>query len=524
MSRRSSLAVLIAVVLAALAGLALWKSGTAVSGTPEPVAPPAPESRAESAAVGALTESRESRALAAEAAPAPAPVAESAPAPSAPPPDVPDLEAKRPLELLVVDELHQPVFDAAIRVDGMRSASDPGSWYQFRGEPAVARTDPKGRARLDCWTWVNVDGRTISVDLSVTHPEYVPFRDDSFALGPGEREIVLKRGAVVSVRAWHGAPSRVVTDIEIDLDLQAALGPDAWTRESDGRMVTTRIAPGQHRVRVTHRPKEAGAKPLFSGIEPFEVRPSERVDLVIELHAALELAGKLDDSVPRPVTAGKVMLTLQETGVDGARATLWDMYGADVRADGTFTIPDLPRGRGYVFALCSGHVSKPVRAATLAEAGVTLAPGATKADEERAWRDFGDRALFLQRAEVPAASTPFVIEMQPTGSVEVAVQSTDGTPLADANVDVSPNVQIPGVGSILVPWREWNGHADALGVARFDDLPPDPSLWVNAGAPGLQMREADRKSMPSVAVKPGEIARITIVLERAGAADDPAPK
>lgn len=289
-------------------------------------------------------------------------------------------------------------------------------------------------------------------------------------------------------------------------------------------MVTTRVAPGRHLVRVAHRPEEAGARPLHSAIEAFEVRPSERVDLSIELHPARELAGKLDDSVPRPVRAGKVMLTLQETATDGSRVCLWDLYEADVRADGTFTLQDLPRGRGYVFALCRGHVAKRARAATLAEAGITLAPGATKEDEERAWRDFGDRAMLLQRAEVPAATAPFVIEMQPTGSVEVAVRMADGTPLADANVDVSPNVQIPGVGSILVPWRTWNARSDALGIARFDDLPPDPSLWIGAGGPGLQMREADRKDTPSIAIVPGEVARITIELERVEAPATSAPR
>ncbi|MCY2960121.1 MAG: carboxypeptidase-like regulatory domain-containing protein [Planctomycetota bacterium] len=513
MSRQASLGIVVAVLLAALAGFAWWTSSPAISGSAEPLAIATPPPIGEEAAVAPVAVVPASRAPAPEVEPEPAPPVASTASADAQPAEAPDLAARLPLEIVVVDEQGQPVFDAAIRVDGMRSASDPGSWYQFRGEPAVARTDPQGRARIDYWTWVDVDGKTISVDLNVTHAEFVPFRDSSFEVGPGERRVVLQRGAVVSVRAWLGSPNRIVEDIQIELEREASLGQDAWTRESDGRLVTTRIAPGQHLVRVTHRPKEAGAKPLFSEIEAFDLRAGERVDLAIELHAALELAGKLDDSVPRPVASGKVMLTIQEGGKAGSGTCLGDIYNADVRADGTFTFQDLPRGRGYVFALAKDAVSKTVRPATLAEAGITLAPGASKVDEERALRDLGDRSVLLQRAEVPSGTTPFVVEMQPTGSVEVLVTGPDGRPVAEANVDVSPNVRIPVVGSILVPWRDWNGRADALGIARFDDLPPDPSLWISAGAKGLQMRAADRKDTPRVVVKPGEVARITIQLE-----------
>lgn len=515
MSRRTTLAVLIVVVLLAAVGLVVWKPDSVASGSAEPVSVE-PTSNRVDAVVDALAEDREARSVAPKAVAVPTASAPDTPEPSAFVAERPDLEAKTPLEIVVVDRDGQPVFDAAIRLDGMRSASIPGSWYGFRGEPAVARTDPRGRAKLDVWDWVDIDGRTTSVDVSVTHPEFVPFGEDAFRVGSGEHTIVLQRGAAVSVRAWHGSPNDIVEDIVIELERETVLPANAWTRESDGRMVTTRIAAGHHVLRVTSALANPGAGSLHSRIESFDVGPNERVDLSVELHAALEWTGNLDDSVPRPIVDGRVQLTLVDHFGDGqSSGCLSTSFEAEVLGDGTFTIRDLPPGRGFVFALCPGYVSKRVRAATLADAGITLSPGATPADEERAWKDLGDIVMQVQRAEVPAAS-PVTIEMVATGSVEVTVTRPDGTPIPNAEVYASPNVSIPHQGSTLVPWRHWQMRADARGIYRFEDVPPDTSLWLWANANGFQMSAQDREKAPSVAVISNEVSRRTIVLEPVG--------
>lgn len=513
MSQRASLVVLALLVLAVIAGFALWKpdaSADPVSAAPVASAQPAAVA---GATAEALEDGRAARAaVAADIAPAaaPSPPPTEAAAPKA------DLSAKTPLEIVVVDDRAQPVFDAEIQIGGMRSEASPGSWYQYRGEALVARTDARGRARFDVWTWTDLDGRTTHVDVTVKHAEFVPFRDSSFALGPGERRIELARGAVVSVRAWHGAPGNVVGDVTIRVEREAALAADAWTRESDGRLVTTRIAPGTHVMRVTSAPGANGGSPLHSALETFTVRANERVDLSIQLFPALEWTGTLDDSVPRPVVDGRVMLYLVDAlEGDDARACISHAFETRVAPDGTFAIRDLPRGRGYVFALCSGHVSALARAPTLADAGIRLREGATAEDEARAWVDFAAIAQQLQRTDVPAATTPVVIAMTATGSVEVTVTEADGTPLSDAVVYASPNVRVPRDGSTLVPWREWERRTDANGVARFDDVPTDGELWLGASARGFRMNAADRQRSPSVVVTSEGIAKRTIALELA---------
>ncbi len=429
--------------------------------------------------------------------------------------EVADLEAKLPMELVVVDESDQPVFDASIRVDGMRSAAAPGSWFQYRGEALTARTDAFGRAHLDCWTWADIDGRTTAIDIEVTHPEFVPYRESSFRVEPGEHRIVLARGAVVSVLAWFESANRRVDDVTIDLEREAMLGRSAWTRESDGRMVTTRINPGAHVLRVTHRPQSAEDRLLYSDFVEFDVRANERVDLAVELRGALDLRGQLDEWVPRPIVDGHVMLSLHRSTASPNASTLGEDFEADVASDGTFVFHELPPGSGHVFALARGCVSALIPPRTLAEAGITLAPGATPEDEARALEMFGRGASRPQTVVVPALDA-LIVRMIATGRVEILVQGDEGKPIADATVFVSPNVTIPEVGSIIAPWREWSAISDALGIARFEDVPPDPQMWLGINAEGWQLRAAERAETPWVEVKPSELARRTLALERVG--------
>ena len=86
----------------------------------------------------------------------------------------------------------------------------------MRDGPALARSDAQGRARIEYVRWVDIDGRTIEVDLEVTHPEFAPFRDSSFAIGAGQHPVVLQRGATVVVSGWTGSPRQALTDLRLN--------------------------------------------------------------------------------------------------------------------------------------------------------------------------------------------------------------------------------------------------------------------------------------------------------------------
>ncbi len=503
--RRISAAVIAIFVIAAL----LWRYG----GEPEApeVAPTATPARGAPAPVGA--EPKEALLVpAGRVEIAPSGTAASTAAGNEAPAAVPeqaDLAARDWLEIQVLDPEGRPVPDAQLSIGGVRKEGDRGSWYGMRDGPATARSDAQGRARISYTRWVDIDGRTIEVDLEVTHAEFVPFRDASFALGPGQHPVVLRRGATVIVSGWLGSRELVITALDIHADRDSQLPSSDWTRERDGRLSTTRLSPGKHLIWLTHASEAHGN--LASKIEGFELGESEWKELHLELHPLATQSGRLDAAVPRPVLDGHVWVNLNQGGA-GDEPSIDRDFEAPVREDGTFELADLPPGRGQIIALCRGWVSRrtpfdPVEAVTR-----RLGRYPSPREIEQAFQEEEPESLQAQRIALPARG-PLVVAMEPAGSLEVTARDQDGTPLAGVLVATSPNVYWIGVGSTIFPWREWRAETDALGRARIDDLPPDESLWVQAHHDAFRMTRADRDRIPSVEIVSGRTAERTLVLE-----------
>lgn len=437
-----------------------------------------------------------------------------APAAAAPAP-VPDLEARVPIEIRVVDEQGVPVREARVEIGGMRREGDAGSWYSYRGTKPRGRTDLEGRVRLEHWEWVTIDGRTRCVDLSVEHPDFIPFRDSSFAVGPGEHPVVLRRGSTVVVSAWIDSPSQRVGELEIHLDDEADLPPSAWKRQPDGRLATDRIEPGPHLLRAQHLSEELGL--CFSEVQTLVLAEGAYEELELELRPAATLRGELEPSVPRPIVDGHVRVVMTAGGV-GALPSLYGEFEAAVAADGSFAVESLPPGDGCVFALCRGWVSKKTRADSPDQVGryidsSDLDPQERAKRLEKALDEMGERANAHQRVRIPRTAAPLVVLMEPTASIEVQVVREDDTPVLGATVSINPNLYVPTVGSWMVPWREWTREVDSTGRARFEDVPAHGTVWVNAHHPELQMRKTDREEHVRVPVRAGETSQARVVLE-----------
>ncbi len=498
MSRTLQLSLAIFAVALAVALAAFWPRERHSRGTTEPLAPAtrADERAPDAALAGSRERERESEAAAPMRA---EPVAQSQEQPSATADErshEPDLDARTTLTIRVVDALGLPVEDAEVTIRGLRSESEPGSWHSYPGNEPVGRTSFDGRVGLEHVVWVDIDGRTCRVDLAVEHPDFVPFDDHSFAIGPGEHEVVLERGATVVVSGWVGSPDVVVSDVVIELEREAGLGADAWERTPQGTLATTRLAPGAHMIRLEHRSEEHGHR--FSAVTTFELAEADWKELRLELVGAERLAGELDPAVPRPIARGRVMLDLHEGGLASNEPTLARRFEAEVASDGSFVVEGLPPGSGQIIALSDGWVSR----RTLADS--------FDASAEAEPRDVD---FVPQRVDVPQSTTPFLVAMHRTGSVEVTVRAEDGTPLANAYVGASPNVHFEGVGAIIFPWREWHAATDASGVARIDDLEPTDALWIGAQHATHRMNAADRARYPAVAIRAGETTRVTLTLE-----------
>ena len=505
MQRRISAVVIAILVVVAL----LWRWGR------EPIASevhPTP-TPARDAPAPVVTETKEPILLPAgrvEVAPSaavdPAPTAHETPAAA---PEPADLAARDWLEIQVLDPEGRAVPEARLSIAGVRKEGDRGSWYGMRDGPATAQSDAQGRARISYTRWVDIDGRTIEVDLEVTHAEFVPFRDSSFAIGAGQHPVVLQRGATVIVSGWLGSREVVITALDIRMDRESQLPSSDWARERDGRLSTTRLAPGKHQIWLTHASEAHGN--LASAIETFELAENEWKELHLELHPLAMQSGRLDEAVPRPVLDGHVWVNLNRGGSGGEPSIDRD-FEAPVREDGTFELADLPPGRGQIIALCRGWVSRRTPFDPLEAVTRRLGHEPTFGEIELAFQEEAPESLEAQRIAVPSPGA-LVVAMERTGSLEVTVRAQDGSPLAGAIVSTSPNVFWIGVGSTIFPWREWNDETNAIGLARIDDLPPDDSLWVQAYHSAFRMTRADRDQIPSVQIVSGGTAELVLELE-----------
>lgn len=420
-----------------------------------------------------------------------------------------DLAARDWLEVTVLDPEGRPVPGAQLSIGGVRKAGDATSWYGMRDGTATAHSDAQGRARISYTRWVDLEGLTNGVDLEVTHAEFVPFRDSSFPIGPGEHTVVLRRGAMVIVSGWLGSREVVIQELDVRVDRESQLPSKNWTRVRDGRLSTTRLAPGKHLIWLAHASEAHGR--LASAIESFELAENESKELHLELHRLQAQSGRLDAAVPRPVLDGHVRVNLNQGG-SGMDPSISRDFEAPVNADGTFELADLPPGRGQIIALCRGWVSRRTPFDPLEAATRRLGREPTFGEIELAFQEEAPESLEAQRITVPTPG-PLVVAMERAGSLQVTVRAQDGAPLAGALVSTSPNVSFIGVGSTLFPWREWSAETDASGLARIDDLPPQESLLVQAYKSGFRTASRDRERIPSVAIVSGQTTELVLGLE-----------
>jgi hypothetical protein len=189
-------------------------------------------------------------------------------------------------------------------------------------------------------------------------------------------------------------------------------------------------------------------------------------------------------------------------------------FAADVRADGTFELPDLPPGHGQIVASCRGWVSRRTPFDAIEKVTLRLGREPNLREIEQSFQEEGPETLEAQRIAIPSRA-PLVVAMARTGAVLVTVRQRGGAPLAGAVVRATPSLRWID-GSMIFSSREWSAETDAQGHARIDDLPPDDSLAVEARhASFLMMREA-RDDPPDVAIISGRTAELVLVLQPAG--------
>jgi hypothetical protein len=334
-------------------------------------------------------------------------------------------------------------------------------------------------------------------------------------LGPGD---------LVEVAALSGDKPLPIEHVYALWSSDAANGHTGTTITDDGMRRLPRLPPGPELLRLAYLPDEGEA--LFSVVDPLQLTAGKRRKLRMQLEPGAQVAGRLDDSVPRPVTGGRVVgemiHLLDDQSEEWKDETLTWRTHATVREDGTFTLPAMPPGELQLIAMCDGFV---------AQSGT---PPAFASERER-----NNPGTFFGRPQVftvvGGANAEIMLAMTPASECEFHITDPDGKPIAGARVGFWPNVgwwrggsQVycwPPVGTIDMlakpadaPPFDWNSQpflaeSDAQGAAVIKTVPigtrefivmhDDWELWV----------DASRNSSGRVELKPGERSEVSVSMQ-----------
>jgi hypothetical protein len=256
----------------------------------------------------------------------------------------------RSVELRLIDDMHEPVSDAAVTAVGLRVTGHAAmDWETAQVPETTRRSDDLGRVVVDAPTKGRDEQSVTAVVCHISHNDFVTVNTTvSFKDSPAT--VCLQRGRRIAVSAVDSQNGN-----RIRHDLFATLSKcstnQEWQMLSNGVVVSEGVAFDRTHLRLIQLPKDG--LPRFSRLIDLTKYGRSRRILMhdVEIRSGLRLEGILDPQVPRPIHNGIIRILVSEGGND------WQ-DGCDIRADGTFVIDSLPSGEVIqLTAICDGWVS-----------------------------------------------------------------------------------------------------------------------------------------------------------------------
>jgi len=346
--------------------------------------------------------------------------------------------------ILVVDAAGKPIAGAVIRPDGFRPKRGGGHyfWNTNLAPNTPVVTDANGAAFVAYPRYAHERIEVGEISFSVDHADYCherPFRVVDASPPPraplrekimfrlaslvGQAKsradpVVLQTGAVVVVSGYveENGPNTA----RIFPQVSGAWGAvtNLWRVGESNSLITKRIPAGATQLRLA---ADSGEKIYFSDLTNFSAQAGRTNHFHFPLRAGIVVTGRLDGIVARPVSNGVVIAEVfappQNSGADALGWHTW----ADIRADGTFTLSNLPPGRLEMIAVCDGYVSR---------------NGTNQSSAMRTPQQW-----FLKHENLSVT-----IEMEPTATLVMNVLDDRRRPLANAVVASWPNAR----------WGEWS--------------------------------------------------------------------
>ena len=352
----------------------------------------------------------------------------------------------------VIDDEGQPVPDAM--VDG-GLINDQYFWPQGV-ERKPTKTDSKGMATLhypEIADYSVVEVLVESVKISVYHSKFCS-EQAVVPVGQGldsPFEVKLTPGISLTLNAVD-AMGKPVTE-PFAVVMTGSYFISRWNRPTPAQAISSGFKSGNQQL-MLFQPKPDG-RHLFSDVLSFhfdrDKQPAVVVDEV-ELQPGMQIKGRLDGRVPRPVTNGFVLaahapLPLGNTYSDEVPSLIYYSV-ADIKADGTFGFPSMPTtGTVQLIGLCDQWVG-------LSE----------------------EKSPFIvgQSFDVEEDRLPFVLDMQRTFDAKIRVVDQAGQPVAGIGLLCTPNQLYKKGGSTILGMRR--DSAAILACQIRDEY--DPAIFA----------------------------------------------
>ena len=412
------------------------------------------------------------------------------------------------------------------RVKGPRNVDAYGWITNHFGTPETVFTDTDGKAWLKYPVMGFPDEKLETADLSLTvnHPDYCPAISDSFHVNGSNDPVRLTPGMELAVSGFYGPDHQPITNLIANLS-QEAVSSDRWIKTAKG-ISFHQLSVGGHLIQLMGQ--LPSGELMYSDSLPFTAVPGQSCHFNLEMKPGVRLEGRLDASVPRPVTNGRVLITVRPPQIHAYldpkdAAALIEKYGyfhlwhsyRPIAADGSFVFESIPPGEVDVVVLGDGFASK---STTNMHNGKTVHPGL-----------FGVPQPFPLTAPV----TRIEIVTEPTATLEVNVQTSQGMPIKDAEARVNPNIfRMGGIFGLMrdssedafrslprLPHPPYSGNTDENGHLVLRNIPAlgrtlditHPQFVVPIGKPvGLPDRYI------SVHLTPGQTTNINVIMEPVG--------
>lgn len=410
----------------------------------------------------------------------------------------------------------------------LRSTQASSSWSDDLYGPQVpSRTGDDGCATVSIPASGHTQREIQSVFVYLSHHEYcktsaeIRIPDEGLEAGSAA-ELAINSGIrlTLDVRDADGKP--VTSNCFVLLHGQSEYWREC-ERDPNGRLITGALPSDASPLRIAHLPREGAAQ--FSEPHHWSVEDSATHQARLAVAAGGEVRGRLDERVPRPVTAGQVIAVITDPIAAPRNPFLWEEVAA-ISEDGSFRFASLPPGGDLqLIALCDGHVStEPLDI----EFDILRLRYPTLRDP------ISPSMHYPQVVRNTGREREVVLRMQPTARTRVRLIDRGGLPLEGLRVIASPNQYFLGLGSSIlgmgyrsaehlrtgkyVPIQTvtFERFSSAEGVVEFDNLAPGRLRALHIESSGryqsllsspLELAPGENVSINRTVSRPGENAR-----------------